>query len=102
MSNPSTGPLDRETLLALANAPFGKAKEAIREHDPQWGRDLGEKFDWKITARRDGADRGIAYVKASCQKEADALADALTSCDIEWDCDDDGFFIEAVEPAKVK
>jgi hypothetical protein len=102
MSNPSTGPLDRETLLALANAPFGKAKEVIREHDPQWGRGLGEKFEWKIAVRRDGADRGVAYLKASCKEEAEKLAYDLTTCDIEWDYDDDGFFIESIEPAKVK
>lgn len=102
MSNPSTGPLDPETLKALAEAPFGKAAETIRKYDPQWGRRPGEKFDWEVTVRRSGADRGTAIIKAASQEEADALADDLTESEIDWDFDSDGFEVETVEPAKVR
>ena len=60
----------------------------------------GEKFEWEIQIRRRGADRGVAYVKASSQEEADKLAEDLTECEIEWDCDPDDFTIESVEPSK--
>jgi hypothetical protein len=101
MNDPSTGPLDRETLKELAAAPFGEAAAVIRKYDPQWGRGLGEKFDWKVTVRRSGADRGTAIIKAANQEEADALADDLTEMEIDWDYDSDGFEVETVEPAKV-
>ena len=84
--------------MALVDAPFGVATKAIRRHDPLWARPDGEKFEWEIQIRRRGADRGVAYVKASSQEEADKLAEDLTECEIEWDCDPDDFTIVSVEP----
>ena len=91
--DPITGPLDRETFKKLTDAPFGKATEIIRQYDPFWGRGDGEKVRWKVECEATG--RGVAYVEAISQKEANALADDLTMDDIEWD---DDFDILSVKP----
>lgn len=98
MDDPATGPIPRDRFKELVELPAGKAAEAIREYDPLWGRRPGEKIEWKVRVERSGADNGTAYVKAATEKEAEALAEKLTSCDIEWDYDDDGFIITEVEP----
>lgn len=64
--DPVTGPLSREEFARLVQAPFGKAIEAIREYDPQYGRQPGEKFRWKLTARCEM--QGVAYVMAADEK----------------------------------
>lgn len=97
--DPVTGPLSRQQLAELASAPFGAATEAIRKHDPLWGRSEGEKINWAVTVKRSRRDEGRAVVQASSQKEAAMLADDLTDDDIDWDEDCD-FEIVSVEPAK--
>ena len=90
----TAGPLRSRTFKKLTDAPFGKATEIIRQYDPilgSWGR--RGKSDGKSNVRQ--RSRGVAYVEAISQKEADALADDLTMDDIEWD---DDFDILSVKP----
>lgn len=101
MDDPITGPIPREKFKEIASCPgAGKAREAIQQYDPLWGRQPGEKLEWKVRVERTGADRGTAYVKAAPQKEADDLADNLSSCEVDWDYADDDFDIISVEPCK--
>ena len=90
-----TGPITREELPSLAAAPHGHAAEAIRVHDPFWGRGEGEKIRWKVCVRSTG-NGGTAYVDAASREEADKLADELDSTMIDWD--DDEFEVLSVEP----
>lgn len=93
--HPSYGPLDREQIAKLTASPYGVATETIRQHDPEWGRAPGEKFEWEVTVRRD-AD-GVALVKAANKKEAEELAYDLTGAEIDWETDDDDFDIVSVK-----
>ena len=96
--DPSTGLLTRSEFAEAVAAPAGKAKEMIRQVDPLWGREPGEKFEWLVKVRRSGMDRGRAFVMAASQEEADDLADELDESDIDWDYFGDGFEVESVEP----
>ena len=103
MPDPVTGPLSRDELKVLADAPFGAATKAIRKHDPLWGRVPGETFEWDVRATRTTFEVGRATVEAESQEEADRLADELTDDDFSWhvsDCDADDFIIETVKIAK--
>lgn len=94
--DPVSGPLSREELKVLCDAPFGKATERIREFDPFFGRKEGEKIRFKVECRSDM--NGTAYVEAANQEEADDLADNLTASEIDWDYGDNDFEIVSVEP----
>ena len=98
--DPISGPIPRERLKELVEAPFGKAKEIIRQYDPLWGRVRGEKIEWLVRVERDGTNAGTASIKPANQEEANELADELTGADIDWDCDYDfnGLIILSVEP----
>jgi len=103
MSDPIFGPMTREQFRALVTAPFGVALEAIRRHDPLYGRKPGEKLRWKVTLRREIPEIGTAIVIAATQEEADDLAQDLSEAQISWDVDDRAYYddngtIEKVEP----
>jgi hypothetical protein len=94
----SFGPMTPEAFADAVNAPYGTAKRLIQRIDPLWGRAEGEKFEWKVTA--DCMTRGVAYVTASSQEEADKLADQLSFNDFEWgDGFSDNFDILWVQPS---
>ena len=94
-----TGPLSREELRALAQAPFGEAAKVIRKFDPLFGRTEGEKFEWEVTC--EGDLRGTAYVMAATQEEADELADKLDCAEIDWSDYGVGHTVISVEPKKL-
>ena len=102
MKDPITGPLSREDFRSLWDAPYGEALEAIRKHDPLYGRKPGEKIRWRVTLKREVPEIGTATVIAATEEEATQLADKLTDAEIDWDVDDcyadaDGI-VEKVEP----
>lgn len=98
--DPVTGPMSREEFALAVSAPAGQAAKIIRKYDPQFGRAPGEKFPWKVSVSRDGADTGTAYIMAANQEEADEAADALTETEVHWDYSDGGLVITSVEPDK--
>lgn len=100
MTDPSTGPIPREKFAELVNAPFGEASKAIRQHDPQWGRAPGAKFQWLVHVERSGSDQGRAWVDAASQEEAEQLAANLSTFDVDWEYDGDRFMVVSVEPDK--
>jgi hypothetical protein len=100
--DPVTGPMPREKFRELVALPAGKAREAIQEYDPLWGRRPGEKIEWRIRVERSGRDTGTAFVKAATEKEAEALAENLTSDAIDWDFEDDSFEITEVQAVTAK
>lgn len=93
--DPITGPLTRAEFAELVNAPYGVAKKAIRKHDPYYRLEPGEKVRFRVEAS--GRMRGIAYVEATSQKEADKLADALSDASFDWQDSGCGFDIVTVE-----
>lgn len=93
--DPVTGPLTREEFAELVRAPHGKAIEAIRKIDPLYGRGPGEKVRWRVECR--GTLRGVAFVEACDQKEADKLADELDDAAVDWMDSGGGFDILSVE-----
>lgn len=98
MNDPSTGPIPREKFAELVNLTAGKAREEIQKYDPFWGLQSGGKIEFEVVVT--GRMEGRAYIKASSQKEADALADDLSDSDIDWDYGDGDFDILSVEPHK--
>ena len=98
MNDPSTGPLSREEFKKLVEAPHGQARREIQKVDPLFGRSPGEKIEWRVRCRADM--HGTAFVKAATEQEAEALADELTSNDVDWDTYSDDIEIWDVSPAK--
>ncbi len=97
--DPVSGPISREELRALVDAPHGDAREIIREHDPFWGLPEGTKIEFEVEVRAEVI--GGAAVKAASLEEAKKLAQNLTRDDIEFDtyelrnCD---WTVETVNP----
>jgi hypothetical protein len=86
------GPLTVERLKELADAPMGRATKALREHDPMWNRQPGDKIRWKVTFREWVLMEGYKYVEAETEEEAQKLADEIKEDQI--DCDE---FIKATD-----
>lgn len=78
------GPLSRDEFQALVDAPYGTAVRAIREHDPLFRREPGEKIEWLCRFSRVVDYQGEAYVWAETEEEARKRANALPEEDIEW------------------
>ncbi len=89
MGHPATGPISPEQMRALADAPFGKAAEVLRKHDPAWGLATPENpiLKWSVTLT--GTVVAYAIVEVEAPDEATArkfaLATRLSSSD--WDAD---------------
>lgn len=98
--DPVTGPLTREQIRELAQAPFGTARAEIQKHDPFWGLTEGEKIEFEVICK--GRIEGRAYIKATSQEEADGLAYDLTEAEIDWDFGgaSDDFNINSIKPRK--
>ena len=96
----STGPMTRDELMALANAPYGAAAKAIRQHDPLWGRTAGETINWRVQVKGLATVTGYATVEAATEEEALEAVESLDSDDIEWDDfdDPDDFSAEEATP----
>ncbi len=97
--DPISGPMPRERLRELADAPFGEAAKAIRKYDPQFGRREGEKFEWEVRVERSGPDQGTVIVMAANEDEACDLAEDADECDVSWDYSD-GLTAISAEPHK--
>lgn len=83
--DPVSGPLTRLQLSALAEAPFGAAAEAIRQHDPLWGIAPGTKLKWRAHFSRSAREEGYALIEATSAEEAEKIACRLPDKDIH-DC----------------
>lgn len=77
-----TGPLSRTEFAELVTAPYGEAKKVIRKHDPYYRLEPHEKVRFRVEVS--GRMRGMAYVEATSQAEAEKLADALTDASFDW------------------
>lgn len=87
MSDPVSGPLTRDELRALTDAPFGEAAKVIRKHDPLFGRAPGEKLDWLVVLEVSGQARCV--VTACSEAEARELALDSTAAEIDFTVIDD-------------
>lgn len=99
--DPITGPLPREKLRELVDAPYGEATQVLRQYDPEWGLKPGQKIEWEVVVERDVTGLGVAHVMAGSLKEAEKLTDDLCNSDIDWD--DDGFqdfVVKSVKPVR--
>lgn len=99
--DPATGPIPRDEFAAMIEAPFGKAREAIRKYDPLWGRETGEVIKWQVLFTRKVREEGRAIVEAATAEEAEKLAQKIPCGQICWDVGDswdDDIEIESVEP----
>lgn len=82
--DPSTGPIPRDVFASLANAPFGKALETIRQYDPLHARAEGEPIKWRVILRRKMWERGTVIVEAASETEAESMADEISCNQIDW------------------
>lgn len=97
--DPVSGPLPREKLQALADAPHGDARDIIRQYDPLWGLPAGAKIEFEVEFRADVV--GYALVKASSIEEARKLAATLNKQEVEFDPSDaEDWKVMRVEPVK--
>jgi hypothetical protein len=100
MKHPATGPIPPEKFRELVDAPHGEARLLIRQYDPFWGLEPGQKIDFEVEVRCEMI--GGAIVKAASLEEAKKLADNLKSSDIEWDtysCNEE-WTVETVNPVE--
>lgn len=100
-TDPVSGPLTRDELRALTEAPYGAAVKEIRKHDPLFGLKEGEKIAWRVTASARMV--GTAHVKAASKEEAEREADELNDAAFDWEPASwpyDDVEITSVEPAK--
>jgi hypothetical protein len=85
MANNPTGPISADEMRALADAPYGKAAEELRKHDPFWGRGEGEIIKWRVDLSKHVTMIGHVVVEAASEKEAEALADAIPDEKVQWE-----------------
>lgn len=83
MMDPVTGPIPRLLFKGLVGAAHGQALKAIRQFDPLFGREPGEKIKWQVTA--ECRVRGYATIEATSQNEANRLARDLLDAEFSWD-----------------
>ncbi len=98
--HPSFGPMTPEEMSAALAAPYGKAAEIVRKHDPHFGKAAEDK-KWRVTFSRQVTERGYAIVKAATEEEANELAMDVPDADVKsLDYDDPWTWeIDEVEPA---
>lgn len=98
------GPLSEDEFRAAVDAPYGKAADILRKHDPMWGKfpsEGGEKIRWRVELTQNVTMRAVTFVEAETEEEAEALAGMIPAQDLTFDefvCADEGE-IESVEPA---
>ena len=90
MMNP-TGPFTADEFKALINAPHGEALKRIQQLDPLYGKNFedGEKRKWRVKLIQEVRMAGYVTVEATCEEEAEALAEAIPDHTISWDAEDD-------------
>jgi hypothetical protein len=97
IDDPVSGPIPRDKLKELANAPAGKALREIRKFDPWYGHPPGSKVDICVVATRE--IEGAAFVKAANREEAKELAKKLKVRDFQWETSswiDDDYDIQSI------
>jgi len=90
--DPVSGPVPRDVLKSLVDAPFGAALKTIRKYDPLYGRVEGETIKWRVRFERELIETGSAVVDASSEKEAMEIAGLLDEGDVNWDDPDTSHF----------
>ena len=100
MGHPATGPISPEQMRELADAPYGKAAEVLRLHDPLFGKKEGDKIKWRVEVETEARMVATTIVEAISKEEAEAIVSKRDANSFDWDCyDANGFNVESVEPA---
>lgn len=99
MAHPATGPITPEQMRALADAPFGKAAEALRKHDPAWGLASPDnplrKYDVTLTAMLPAT--AVVEVEATNPDQARKIAMQERFSSLDWDIDGNPEDVEVVD-----
>jgi hypothetical protein len=89
MGHPATGPITPEQMRALADAPYGKAGEVLRRHDPAWGLSGPDtplrKYDVTLTAMLPAY--AVVEVEATNPEQARKIAMQERFANLDWDID---------------
>lgn len=89
MGHPATGPISPEQMRALADAPYGKAAEVLRKHDPAWGMSDPDrplrKYDVILTAMMPAS--AVVEVEATSPEQARKIAMSERFSNLDWDID---------------
>lgn len=87
MAHPATGPITPEQMRALADAPFGKAAEVLRLHDPAWGLASEgnplRKYDVTLVAMLPAY--AVVTVEATTEDQARTIAMKERFANLDWD-----------------
>jgi hypothetical protein len=96
MNDPASGPITVDELKALADAPYGKAGETLRKHDPLWGRFSGDLDDpapirkWRVFVTQEVTMEAYVTVEARTEEEACEIAECLPAGEFSWDHNSSG------------
>jgi hypothetical protein len=89
MAHPATGPISPEQMRALADAPYGKAAEVLRRHDPAWGLSGPDaplrKYEVTLTAMLPAT--AVVEVEATNPEQAKKIAMQERFANLDWDVD---------------
>ncbi|MHA6731789.1 hypothetical protein [Devosia sp. A369] len=103
MGHPATGPISPAQMRALADAPYGKAGEVLRQHDPAWGLATPDKplIKWSVVLT--GMMEVSAFVEVEAPDEATAkrIAMGMRMHQLDWDeqGSPDDIAVASVDPA---
>lgn len=98
--HPATGPISPEQMRELADAPYGKAAEVLRQHDPLFGKKPGDKIKWRVELETEARMVATTIVEATSREEAEEIVSKRHANSFDWECyDANDFNIESVEPA---
>jgi hypothetical protein len=101
MSTNPFGPLTPEEFQSAVDAPYGRAADILRQHDPMWGKfpGDGEKVKWKVRLYQQVTMQSVTYVEAATEEEAEALAAQIDTGALTFDTfidADDGEIVDVV------
>jgi hypothetical protein len=99
MGHPATGPISPEQMRALADAPYGKAAEVLRKHDPAWGLSSPDnplrKYDVILSAMLPAS--ALVEIEATSPEQARKIAMAERFSNLDWDVDGNPEDVEVQE-----
>lgn len=105
MGHPATGPISPEEMRALADAPYGKAAEVLRKHDPAWGLGTADNpnIKWEVVLVGSAPVYAIVEVEAPTEEAARKMALALKVGRSDWEVDTyagvEDIDVDRVDPA---
>ena len=86
-------------MRALADAPYGKAAEVLRKHDPLFGVKDGDKIKWSVHVTTTSTATAYTEVEAGSEEEAIELVSKRGANSFDWEVGwVDDFDVDGADP----